>query len=309
MRTSLTLKQLEAILAIAKHGNFTAAAEHLHVSQPALSRIVRLAEESLGTRIFDRDTRSVTLTPEGEELIPIATRVLDEFNESTGELYQFMEGKRGRVRVSALPSIAQYLLLDSVKRYCTDYPGVGFTLRVDTADQILALLERREIDVGLGVQPPPDGRFNYRHLYDDHFVLVCPRDDALNDHKTRDRALSWRVFASRPFIAVTPGTSTRAATDAAFIEAGVTIRPVLEVASMDLQFIGGLVASGLGLTALPRSTFTHLGQAGLAARSLNDPVMQRRIGILSLAGRSMSTAVERFCSYVEQNALSHVVGD
>jgi DNA-binding transcriptional LysR family regulator len=78
---------------------------------------------------------------------------------------------------------------------------------------------------------------------------------------------------------------------------------------MDLQLIGGLVASGLGLTALPRSTFTHLGQAGLAARSLNDPVMQRRIGILSLAGRSMSTAVERFCSYVEQNALSHVVGN
>lgn len=111
MRNSLTLKQMAALVAIAEQGNFSAAADHLHVSQPALSRTVRLAEEGLGTRIFDRDTRSVSLTPEGEELLPIARRILGEFNDSMGELFQFMEGKRGRVRVSAVPSVAQSLLL------------------------------------------------------------------------------------------------------------------------------------------------------------------------------------------------------
>lgn len=298
MRTNLTLKQLEALLAIATHGNFTAAAEYLHVSQPALSRVVRLAEESLGVRVFDRDTRSVRLTPEGEELIPIAKRVVGEFHESTGELYQFMDGKRGRVRVSAVPSLAQSLLLESIKRYQVDYPAVEFTLRVDGAKEILDLLERREIDVGLGVQPPPDGRFNYRHLRNDHFVLVCRRDDPLNDAQELDQPLTWQAFATRPFIAALPNTSTRAATDAAFQEAGVTIRRTLEIATLDLQLLGGVIAANLGLTVLPQSTFASLGRQDLVSRPLRGPVMRRRIGILSLAGRSLSTAVERFCEYV-----------
>ena len=110
MRSTLSLRQLEAILAIAEHGNFSSAAEHLHVSQPALSRTIRLAEDSLGARIFDRDTRSVSLTPAGLELLPIARRIVGEFTDSMSELSQFMEGRRGSVRVAALPSMAQSLM-------------------------------------------------------------------------------------------------------------------------------------------------------------------------------------------------------
>lgn len=302
MRTNLSLKQLEVLLAIVDHGNFSAAAEHLFVSQPALSRTVRLAEDNLGARIFDRDTRQVSLTPAGEELVPIARRVLDEFNDSMGELSQFMEGKRGRVRVSAVPSMAQSLLLEVVSLYSQAHPGVGFMLRVDTAEQILALLDRKETDVGLSAQPPPDGRFNYRHLQDDNFVLICPSDDPLAKAGSANEPLDWSVFASRPFIAVTPGSNTRAATDAAFMEAGVTVRPTHEVASTNLPLIGGLIAAGLGLSALPASTLSCLVQPTLVARPLARPTMRRRIGIVTLAGRTLSVSAQRFCEYIEQAA-------
>lgn len=304
MRTNLTLKQLAALAAIAEQGNFSAAADHLHVSQPALSRTVRLAEECLGTRIFDRDTRSVCLTPEGEELLPIAKRILGEFNDSMGELSQFIEGTRGRVRVSAVPSVAHSLVLDAVRRYSSNHPSVSFMLRVDSAEGILDLLERREIDVGLSVQPPPDGRFTYRHLQDDDFVLVCHRNDPLAGSGLEDAPLEWSVFESRPFIAVMSGTSTRAATDAAFNENGLTVRPVHEVASINLPLVGGLISAGLGLTVLPRSSMSCLGQPDLLARRLHGPVMRRRIGIVCLARRSLSAAVRRFAESVEQAADS-----
>jgi DNA-binding transcriptional LysR family regulator len=293
---------MEALLGIADQGNFSAAADYLHVSQPALSRTVRLAEEGLGTRIFDRDSRHVSLTPEGEELIPIARRILGEFASSMGELSQFMEGKRGRVRVSVVPSVAQSLLLDVVTQYSIAYPGVGLMMRVDTADQILELLDRREIDVGLSVQPPPDGRFAYRHLHDDEFVLVCPGNDPLAKLASDGRPLDWSVFASRPFIAVTSGSNTRAAADAAFMELGLTIRPAYEVASINLPLIGALIAAGLGLSALPASSMSCLGQPDLVACRLDKPVMRRRVGLVTLAGRSMSMAIQRFCEYVEQVA-------
>lgn len=302
MPTSLTLKQMAALVAIAQRGNFSAAAEFLHVSQPALSRTVRMAEEALGARIFDRDTRSVSLTPEGEELLPIAQRILGEFNDSMGELAQFMEGKRGRVRVSAVPSMAQSLLLKAASRYGRSHPGVHLSLRVDPADHILDLLERREIDIALSVQPPPDGRFTYQHLVDDEFVLVCRKGDPLAGAGLEDAPLGWKVFANRPFIGVMTGTSTRSATQAAFMENGVTVRPVHEVATIDLPLVGGMIRAGLGITVLPRSSMSCTGHPELVARRLHRPVMHRRIGIVRLAGRSPSAAVLRFGELVAQAA-------
>ena len=302
MRTNLTLKQMAAVVAIADQGNFSAAADYLHVSQPALSRTVRLAEESIGTRIFDRDSRSVSLTPEGEELLPIARRILSEFTDSMGELSEFMEGKRGRVRVSAVPSVAESLMLDVARRFSIDFPGVGFLLRVDPADQILQLLERREIDLGLSVQPPPDGRFTFHYLHDDEMVLVCTKTDPLAGAGLDDEPLEWSVFTSRPFIAVMTGTSTRATTDAAFMEIGATVRPAHEVATISLPLIGGMISAGLGLSAIPASNMPFLGQRDLVARRLHKPAMRRRIGVVRLANRSMSAAVQRFGEYVERAA-------
>jgi LysR family transcriptional regulator, carnitine catabolism transcriptional activator len=303
VRTSLTLKQMAALVAIAEHGSFSAAADHLHVSQPALSRTVRLAEECVGTRIFDRDTRSVSLTPEGEELLPIAQRILREFHDSMGALSQFIEGTRGRVRATAVPSLARSLLVTVAKRYCSDFPGVGLVLGVHAADRILELLERREIDVGLSVEAPLDGRFDFRYLRDEEVVLVCPKNDPLAGSGLQDSPLEWSVFTSRPFIAAMVGTHTRASTDAAFKENRLAVVPAHEVASIDLPLIGGLISAGLGLSAVPESALEVLGQSDLAARRLHRPAVRRRVGVVKLAGRSTSAAVQRFLDYVMREAV------
>ena len=302
MRSNLSLRQLEAILAIADQGNFSSAAEHIHVSQPALSRTIRLAEECLGARIFDRDTRSVSLTPAGVELLPIARRIVGEFSDSMSELSQFMEGRRGRLRVAALPSMAQSIMVGVVARFSLAHPQIDFLLKVDSADQILALLESRAIDIGLTVQPPPDGRFTYRHLQDDEFVLICRADDPLAAHVHPNRVHSWEVFATRRFIAASPGSNTRAATDSAFMSAGVTVRPAHEVDSSNLAVIGGLIAAGLGLSALPGSALSCLNQPGLVSRRLANPDLRRRVGIVTLTGRTHSVATARFIEQLQRAA-------
>ena len=298
IRSNLGLRQLEAIVVIAERRSFSAAAEQLHVSQPALSRTVRLAEESLGAKVFDRDTRSVSLTPAGLELLPIARRIVLEFSDSMSELSQFMEGRRGRVRVSALPSMAQSMLVEAIAGFTRTHPQVEFLLRVDPAETVLRLIEGRDVDVGLTVQPPPDGRFSYQHLQDDEFVLICRADDPLALQTPRDRTLNWDVFAKRRFIAATSGSNTRAATDAAFMRAGVTVRPSHEVASSNLPLIGALVAAGLGLSVLPASTLACLNQSTLVARRLGKPRMQRKVGIVTLAERTLSLATTRFCEHL-----------
>jgi len=298
MRTNIGLRQLESIVAIADCGSFSAAADKMHVSQPALSRTIRLAEESLGARVFDRDTRSVSLTAAGLELLPIARRIVLEFVDSMSELSQFMEGRRGRIRVGALPSMSQSVLVDAIAGFVKVYPAIEFLIRVETAAEVLLRLENRECDVGLTVQPPPDGRFAYQHLIDEEFVLICRRDDPVLADIDADQALPWRIFEGRQFIAATPGSNTRHATDSAFMEAGLTIRPAHEVASSNLTVIGSMVAGGLGLSVLPAGTMACLNQAELVARRLAKPVVQRKVGIVTLGGRTLSLAVTRFCEHL-----------
>ncbi len=294
MRTHINLRQLEAIESIAKHGSFSAAAGHLHVSQPALSRTVRLAEESLGTKLFDRGARNVTLTPAGAELLPIARRVLLEFGDSMSELAQFMEGRRGRVRVSALPSVARPVLVEAVSSFSAVHPEIEFQLRVDPAETVLQLLDACEIDMGITVQPPPDGRFLYQHLYDDEYVLICAASDPVATRAPAGRPLPWQIVEGRRFIAASRGSNTRGATDAAFTQAGISLRPAHEVASSDLTVIASLVASGLGLSVLPASALGALDQHGIVSRRLHKPRMKRKVGIVTRAGRTLSMATTRF---------------
>ncbi|MFC7557297.1 LysR family transcriptional regulator [Pseudoroseomonas wenyumeiae] len=122
MRINVTPQQLNCFLRISEAGSFSAAAKQLGVSQPALSRTIRLMEEALGTRLFDRDTRNVALTPAGSELRPIAERLLAEFQGAFGELAQFIAGREGRVTIAALPSIAAMLLPTAIAAM-SDPPG------------------------------------------------------------------------------------------------------------------------------------------------------------------------------------------
>src|SRR3989338_5889561 len=130
MRIPVNLRQLEAFVAVASCGNFTEAALSLHVSQPALSRTIQMAEDALGARLFDRNTRKVRLTAAGSELLLIARRILAEFDDSLGSLSQFIKGHRGQINVSALPSMGA-LLASAIPQFCVDRPEVGFTVRLE----------------------------------------------------------------------------------------------------------------------------------------------------------------------------------
>lgn len=184
MRIKLTLQQLEAFEKVASLASFRAAAQALFVAQPALSRTIRLAEEILGTRLFDRDTRHVELTPSGRELLPIARRILQEFDSAFSELSQFMDGRRGQVAIAALPSVGVALLPREVAALSRQLPDVGFTLEEAAAEPLLKMVEDGRVDFGITVEPRADARLRYTHLLDDEFMLVCQRGDPLAQRKS-----------------------------------------------------------------------------------------------------------------------------
>ncbi len=293
MRLDLSLRQLEAFVQVADSGSFRRAAARLGQAQPVLSRLIGQAEQTLGARLFDRDTRRVEITPAGRELLPLAQRLLRDFDDTLGDFGAFMAGRSGRVSMVVLPSVSVAWVPRAMAAFARTHPQVNFALTEAPADTLLALLEAGRADFGISVRPAPQQRLHYRHLQDDPFVLVCRRDDPL----AARAAVPWSVFGTRDCIMSAAHSSIRQMTDAVFLRQRTPPSPVLEYPSVAAA--GALVAAGLGITALPVLALQLVDMRELVAVPLVRPAMARPIGIVTRIGRSLSPATQAFMASLQ----------
>jgi DNA-binding transcriptional LysR family regulator len=129
MARTPSLSTLRQFRTLAQTANFSRAAELAHVSQPALSRTIRLLEEDLGARLFDRNRRHVSLTPAGEDLLRLTQRLIADFDDAFDLLGQTLSGQRGRIALGVLPSYAVGDLPSVLCRFREAWPGVDVTVR------------------------------------------------------------------------------------------------------------------------------------------------------------------------------------
>lgn len=279
---------------VAHSGSFSEAARLLNSSQPVLSRAIRALEEAFGVRLFDRDTRHVRLTASGEILLPIVERLAADFDLALAEVEESFAGRRGRVVVGALPSMAATLLPGAVTAFRAAHPLVDLVIRDNISGSLYQQLLERNLDFALTTPPSQADDFSFRPLLVDPCVLVCRTGHAL-DHAD---AVDWKVFERHPFIALAPHSSVRVLTDIAFAQADVVVRPALECSQ--LTTVGALIERGEGVSAVPLSTVPLLHCANLAYRPLVGPRVERSIGIAHLKSRSPSPAAEAFLKHLLQ---------
>ena len=289
MRARLTVHELEAFLHIADVKNFRIASEQLHISQPALTRTVKTMEGKLGVRLFDRNTRRVDLTSAGQELLPIARRIVSEFDSSLSDLSEFVAGQRGSVTIASLPSVAAALLPPAIAAYEQSHPHVVIGLHPLPAERALALLVDGTADFALSSPPLLDAAgIDYEPLLRDEFVLICGKRDPF----AKLKEASWSRLTERPFLASGEGTSVRRITDRVLAETGQAITP--KYVSSSLALIGAMSAAGLGITAIPRMTLRLLDASELAVVPMEAPPVYRELGVLTRKDRFLSAAVTRF---------------
>jgi LysR family transcriptional regulator, carnitine catabolism transcriptional activator len=280
------LRQLRVFVAVAQLGNFTRAAERLNLSQPSLSLHMRQLEKSLGVRLLDRSTRAVSLTRAGEDFLPVAERLLEDFQQAVRSVADLAAHRRGRVVVSVLPSVAADLLPRALAVLREKYPGIAVSIRDEVAEQIVARVRSGEADFGVGAIDGLAPDVTGVPLLRDELLAVIPREHPL----ARVAKPTWRALARYPFVAMSRDSSVRRLTDQAFAQNGLTAAPAYEAKYMSSAI--GLVGQGLGVAALPSSARLMVEQAGLHHARLTDPVMRRQIGVLSRQGRSLSPAAQ-----------------
>jgi LysR family carnitine catabolism transcriptional activator len=308
---NIDLHQLRSFVAVATLGNFTRAAERLNLSQPSLSLQIRQLEQAVGLRLLDRSTRSVALTRAGEDFLPAAARLLDDFQSAIGTVADLAARRRGRVAVAVLPSVAAELLPRAIALLRARHPDIVVSLRDDVAEHIPARVRSGEVDFGLGAIDGVDADLSGAPLITDELVAVLPRAHSLANgaktapfkttpFKATPLKTTWHALARHPFVATSRDSSVRQLTEQAFARNGLRLEPAFEVKYMSTAI--GLVAQGLGVGALPSSAVSMVRQAGLAHAEIHGPVMKRRIGIMTRRGRSLSPAAQTLVGMLKMAA-------
>ncbi|MEB5838469.1 transcriptional regulator CynR [Pantoea dispersa] len=191
--------------AVAEHLSFTKAAAALHVSQPALSQLVRQLEESLGAQLFDRSGRATRLTDAGEAYLQYVRRAAHELQEATRAIHDVGDLSRGSLRLAVTPTFTTYLVGPLVEAFHSRYPGISLNVREISQESIEEQLLAGELDVGIAFGEVSAQEIDAIPLLDETFALVVSTLHPLAQEKsiglqalsTESLVLLSREFATR----------------------------------------------------------------------------------------------------------------
>ncbi|MGQ3674040.1 LysR family transcriptional regulator [Xanthobacter sp. TB0139] len=303
-RINPDLNDLRVFVTLAEAGGFRAAGEIIGLSSPALSRQIAQLEGRLNTRLFDRDTRNVELTPSGRELLGLARRVLNEAEKARGEFETFLAARRGSISMACLPSVTAGLMPPILSRFVKDRPDIDVRFLDAVWDGGASAVLDGRADLGLTTNTADSsGRLTFRNLIDDPIYAVAAPGGPLDE----PRSFLWEEILAMPFVTMAPGTTVRDHIEASVTQIGAVFRPRFEVSH--LASVGALVRQGLGVTALPRLTLPVIGGSSLIVRPLKAPAMVRHIGLLHLTGRSLSPAAQALTDVIVDYCRSYTQDD
>lgn len=280
----MTLKQLRAFLAVAQTLSFTQACERLHLSQPALSLAIKGLEESLGGRLLIRSTRSVRLTPEGESLLPLAKRLIAEWDNTEELLRQRFTLQLGRLSLATMPSFASNLLPPALMAFRQRHPRVNITVHDVINEQVIEMVRNHQVELGIVFEPEASGSLSFTPLFVDRFVAVVPEDSLLAGHGTID----WPTLLTHDFITLQRPSMVRRLIEQGLERGGITLPTAFE--SHQLATVGRMVSSGLGVSAVPSLCLRQMQELGARCLPLTDPVIERAVGILTYGDHELSVA-------------------
>ncbi|MFY9253176.1 MAG: LysR family transcriptional regulator [Fuerstiella sp.] len=288
----MELDQLRYFLQIAERGNFTRAAEDLSISQPALSRSIQKLEEELGQPIFERKSRSVSLTDAGTLLQARALQVLSILDDTKAEITD--DGESGRVRVGAIPTIAPYFLPEILRRFSTEYPKATIVVQENTTDVLLKSCTQGEIDLAIVALPIPAKYLEVEELFKEELLLVLP----LN-HPLADRA-KISVSDVEPFPFVLLDEAHCLSGNIASFCRQKSFQPVAVERTSQLTMVQELVSLSHGVSMIPAMARNCDQSDRRTYRSLVKPKPMRTVAVVWNPYRFESRLLKAFREHLHQ---------
>jgi DNA-binding transcriptional LysR family regulator len=285
----VTVRQLRAFAAVLEAGSFSEAAKTMHLSQAALSGLIRELEARVGVRLLDRTTRSVAPTTVGGVFDPMVRRVLSSLDEALESLTNLKELRRGIVRVAAPEPLSCTLLPRLTAAYSANHPGVEVRFKDVPIAQVLDSLHNGGSDIGFG----PTGVFADPAL-EAHMLLADPVRVALrpDDPLAKGEAVNWGDLRCRTLINYMPNLATNILSN---VPPRHQPKDILAVNRINTALAMLMVREGVVIC--PSMAEPLVRGFGLAFLALRRPTVKWRVALLVRQSSSLSPAVESFIRF------------
>jgi len=296
----LTFRQIEVFNAVARHQNYTRAAEELHLSQPAVSMQIRQLEEGIGLPLFEQVGKQMHLTDAGDQMY-IYSREMAGLLDEAEIVFEAIKGvKHGTLTIS-VATTASHFATRLLAEFAKQHEGITISLDVTNREALRRQLENNEPDLVIMGQPPEGVDVEAAAFMENPLVMIAPADHPLIGKKK----IPLSHFANENFVVREVGSGTRGATQRFFDEHGVPFNTVIEMTSNEA--IKQAVEAGLGLGIVSIHTLElELETRRLHILDVQDFPIMRHWYVLQRKGKRLSPAAQAFKEFVLKQAAQFI---
>ena len=296
----MNFHQLHIFYTVSERGSFSAAAQTLHMTQPAVTMQIQALEDYFGTKLFDRSTKKIMLSEAGRTLMPFALRSMQLMRETDQAMSAFTHMLQGRLQLGASLTIGEYVLPRLLGPFGREYPNISIMMKVMNTSQIMDEINKHQLNFGLIEAPVSHPDMVIEPVMGDELKLIVPRDHPLADKAevTLSDALGY------PFVLREQGSGTRRVMEEQLISKGLdpgAMRIVMELGSTGA--VKSAVEAGLGITIISTSSVKHEVALGLLKIvNLADASFKRQFYAIHLKSTLLPISAVTFLTFLRQHA-------
>ncbi|MDD1515899.1 LysR family transcriptional regulator [Priestia megaterium] len=290
----MDIKQLIYFWTIAEEGNISKAAERLHMAQPPLSQQLKLLEEELGVILFERNTRRMKITDAGQLLQSRAQQIIELMEKTSKELNDLKEGSQGVLSIGTISSAGETLVPIVVQDFHKAYPGVDFRIKESSTFEILELVKRGVVEVGVIRTPFNLETFDYISLPEEP-MMAAAMDSLLDMNKT---SMSLDELKGKPLL-----FHNRYANNIEEACRKSGFEPKVKCRIDDTRTMLNWASSGMGIALIPRDMMTLIPDSNLRFIEIKDQTLATKIIIIWKKNHYLSTPARHFLEFFKSKKL------
>jgi DNA-binding transcriptional LysR family regulator len=295
----MNIEHIKAFHKVASTGSFTRAARELFLTQPAVSQQIKALESSLGIILFDRSSKKIRMTAEGEILFSYTHRLFTLHEEIDTLFGRLKTLHYGRIRIGSTALLGTYFLPRIIGRLNRKYPGIQVDLRMGNSDEIIHRVREGVVDLGFAGMIVKDPKIRFIPVHREKLIMVAsPR------HHLARRKISLDDISGTPFIWRERGTQTRKLIEKWFDGQPRHRYPQEAIELENMEAAKRMVEEGYGITVVPEAAVKREISAGWLKRLNVDGLrLVNSYYLLFLKGKKPTRAIEAFQKMLSNTPL------
>ncbi|MEV5028266.1 LysR family transcriptional regulator [Paenibacillus sp. LPE1-1-1.1] len=290
----MDLKHLTYFVAVAEAGSFTQAARKLHVTQPSLSKMVRLLEEDLGVQLIDRSAKQIELTDAGLSILRSAKHIIQSFEDMSSELEEVVKLKKGTLRLGIPPMVGGYFLPSVIEKFSTHYPQIKLQVIEQGGQSLEQDILQGDLDFSMVILPVKnEERYHVLPCINENLKLVVHPEHELAE-QTR---IQMNQLEDESFILFRKDFTIHHLIKENCAAAGFEPKIVFESSQWD--FMTEMVAAKYGITLLPEGICSQLDAKRFSSVAVVKPAIPWQLSMIWRKDKYLSFASREWIRFVE----------